>query len=155
LSHAAARAVYDRIGRWQDTQRFYEDFATADLLAHADLSRARSVLEFGSGTGRFAERLLREHLPPSARYRGIDVSPTMVALARIRLGPWRDRVTVEQTDGSPRIAAPDGAFDRFVSTFVLDLLSVDDIATLVGEAHRILSAEGLLCVAGLTHPRGA
>ena len=50
LSHAAARTLYDHIGRWQDTQRFYEDRATADLIAHADLGTARSVFEFGAGT---------------------------------------------------------------------------------------------------------
>ena len=80
LSHAAARALYDRIGRWQDTQRFYEDYATADVIAHADLRHARSVFEFGVGTGRIAERLLRDELPATARYRGIDISATMVAL---------------------------------------------------------------------------
>ena len=36
LSPSAARAIYDRIGRWQDTQRFYEDRATADLITQAD-----------------------------------------------------------------------------------------------------------------------
>jgi hypothetical protein len=29
FSPAAARALHDRVGRWQDTQRFYEDRATA------------------------------------------------------------------------------------------------------------------------------
>ena len=74
LSHTAARALYDRIGRWQDTQRFYEDDATADLFARSDLRHAQSVFEFGSGTGRLAERLLRDHLPATARYQGIDIS---------------------------------------------------------------------------------
>jgi SAM-dependent methyltransferase len=78
LSHAAARALYDRIGRWQDTQRFYEDEATADLIAHADLHQAQSVFEFGVGTGRLAARLLRDHLPATAHYLGIDISATMV-----------------------------------------------------------------------------
>jgi ubiquinone/menaquinone biosynthesis C-methylase UbiE len=123
LSHAAARALYDRIGRWQDTQRFYEDYATADLIAHADLHQAQSVFEFGVGTGRIAERLLRDHLPATARYLGIDISATMVALARQRLAPWWNRARVEQSDGSPRIESPEGTFDRFVSTYVLDLLS--------------------------------
>jgi ubiquinone/menaquinone biosynthesis C-methylase UbiE len=153
LSHAAARTLYDRIGRWQDTQRFYEDHATADLIAHADLGSARAVLEFGAGTGRLAERLLRDHLPATTRYVGIDVSATMVALARDRVAPWRGRASVEQSDGSPRIQAPDGGFDRFVSTYVLDLLSPEDIALVVDEAHRLLSADGLLCVVSATHGR--
>jgi hypothetical protein len=36
LSHERARRVYDRIGTWQDTQAFYEDRATALVLAYGD-----------------------------------------------------------------------------------------------------------------------
>jgi hypothetical protein len=43
LSHADARAVYDRIGSWQDTQAFYEDRATNDLFAHAELGAGRTT----------------------------------------------------------------------------------------------------------------
>ena len=153
LSHAAARALYDRIGRWQDTQRFYEDCATTELIAHAAFPAARSVFEFGVGTGRFAARLLRDHLPAAAHYLGIDISATMVALARERLAPWGSRARVEQSAGSPRIPARDATGDRFVSTYVLDLLSSDDIAAVLTEAWRVLSPEGLVCLVSATHGR--
>jgi ubiquinone/menaquinone biosynthesis C-methylase UbiE len=153
LDHGAARALYDRIGSWQDTQRFYEDHATADLIAHADLEGARAVFEFGAGTGRIAERLLRDHLAATACYHGIDISTTMVALARRRLSPWADRAVVEQSDGSPRTRSPDGAFDRFVSTYVLDLLSTSDITRVLDEAYRLLVRDGLLCLVSATHGR--
>lgn len=39
---------------------------------------ATHVFELGCGTGRFAERLLERHLPATARYKGIDLGPTMV-----------------------------------------------------------------------------
>ena len=153
LSHAAARALYDRIGRWQDTQRFYEDCATEELIAHAAFSQAQSVFEFGIGTGRIAARLLRDYLPSTTRYHGIDISATMVALARERLASWPDRARVEKSDGSPRIHAPDGVFDRVVSTYVLDLLSQVDIAAVLVEARRVLAPEGLLCLVSATHGR--
>jgi ubiquinone/menaquinone biosynthesis C-methylase UbiE len=153
LSHAAARALYDRIGAWQDTQRFYEDVASDVLIAHADLGAARAVFELGIGTGRVAERLLRTHLSATARYHGIDVSSAMVNLARTRLASWGERVTIALSDGSPRLAAPDGGFDRFLSTYVLDLLSVEDIAAVIDEAHRLLSDRGRLCLVSATHGR--
>jgi ubiquinone/menaquinone biosynthesis C-methylase UbiE len=153
LTHAAARALYDRIGRWQDTQRFYEDYATAELIAHAALPEAQAVFEFGVGTGRIAERLLRDHLPPTARYLGIDISATMVALARERLASWANRARVEQSDGSPCVPAGDATVDRFVSTYVLDLLSGDDIAAVLSEARRVLSPGGFLCLVSATHGR--
>lgn len=153
LTPLAARTLYDRIGGWLDTQRFYEDNAVAALIDHARLGTATSVFEFGAGTGRVAARLLREHLPTAARYRGVDVSPTMVGLARARVASWSDRATINLSDGSPHVDAPDGAFDRFVSTFVLDLLSADDIRSVLAEAHRLLSADGLLCLVSATHGR--
>src|SRR5262245_6175285 len=85
LTHAAARALYGRIGRWQDTQRVYDACATAELMAHAAFPEAQSVFEFGVGTGRIAARLLRDQLPATAHYHGIDISATMVALALERL----------------------------------------------------------------------
>ena len=46
---------------------------------------------------------------------------------------------------------PTQFFDRFLATYVLDLLSEEDIRTLLSEAHRMLSAKGLLGIVSLTH----
>ncbi len=151
LSHQQARAFYDRFGAKQDWQRFHEDPAVQRLIRHADVDAATAVIEFGCGTGRIAETLLREHLPASATYIGVDVSATMVNLARTRLRPFGDRAAVQLTDGAPHIAARSGQFDRFVTTYVMDLLSVDDIRAVIGEAHRLLKPHGLLGVVSLTH----
>lgn len=153
LSHAAARSTYDRIGAFQDSQGFYEDIAVAELIAHADFARAHSVVELGHGTGRHAARLLEHHLPRDARYLGIDVSETMNALARERLAPFGDRVELVRSDGPPTLDAPAGSFDRFISTYVFDLLSEADIELAVAEAHRVLVEDGRLCVVSLTHGR--
>lgn len=66
LSYSEARRAYDRIGTLQDTQAFYEDETTAELLRHGAFAEARAVFEFGCGTGRFAETLLEEHLGAGA-----------------------------------------------------------------------------------------
>jgi ubiquinone/menaquinone biosynthesis C-methylase UbiE len=151
LSREQARAFYDRFGSKQDWQGFYEDPATMDLIAHADLPNAGSVFELGCGTGRFAETLLENHLPPSASYLGIDISSTMVDLAHRRLGRFGERVEVRLTEGEPKLDVKGGGFDRFVSTYVLDLLSFEDIRSVVAEAHRILAPGGLVGFASLTH----
>lgn len=154
LSREQARRVYDRIGRRQDTQAFYEDRATEILIEHGDFETARQVFELGCGTGRFARRLLSRHLPESARYRGVDLSPTMVALAQERLAAFGSRAEVVLTDGSPPTMEPDGSCDRFLSNFVLDLLSEEDIEAAVREAHRMLDDGGLLCLSSLSTGRG-
>ena len=145
LSHAEARAFYDWFGARQDSQRFYEDAAISDLIAHADFAEAHSVLEFGCGTGRFAERLLSNILPVTCRYRALDISETMVRIAQQRLAHWAERVTIEQTSGAMTIAAQSASFDRFVVCYVLDLLSGPDIRKLLAEAHRLVEPDGLLC----------
>jgi ubiquinone/menaquinone biosynthesis C-methylase UbiE len=151
LTRAQARAFYDRFGSKQDGQAFYEDAAVQDLLAHAEFAQATAVFEFGCGTGRFAETLLTHRLPAAARYVGCDVSTTMVDLARERLTRFAARADIRLTDGAPRIEAPDVTFDRFVSNYVLDLLAPEDIADVLSEAHRTLTAAGRLCVVSLTH----
>lgn len=150
LTREEARAFYDRFGSKQDTQEFYEDPATTDLIRHARFEDAYAVFEFGCGTGRFAARLLAHHLPPHCRYLGVDISSTMVRLARQRLSPWCDRAEVHLCDGSTRLDNADSSYDRFVSNYVLDLLSDSDIHSLLNEAHRLLREDGLLCLASLT-----
>lgn len=153
LSHEQARRLYDRIGAKLDTQSFYEDPALRALIAHADFGRARRVFEFGCGTGRFAAQLLAEHLPPEAELRAIDLSPTMVALSQQRLAEFGERANVLVSDGAPGIDAPDESFDRVVSTYVLDLLSVEEIRRMIAEAHRVLVPGGRLCLASCTPGR--
>ncbi|MGE5181555.1 MAG: class I SAM-dependent methyltransferase [Acidobacteriota bacterium] len=150
LTHAQARRFYDWFGARQDLQRVYEDHSIDVLVAHSAFDRARAVVELGCGTGRLAERLLRTRLPADATYVGLDISQTMVDLAREHVRPWRDRADVRLGDGSLRLPLPDRSCDRFVSTYVLDLLTEDDIRTALDEAHRVLVPGGRLCLASLT-----
>ncbi len=154
LTHREARAFYDRLGSRQDSQGFYEDAATAKLVRHAGFERAARVLEFGCGTGRFAETLLAERLGPEATWTGLDVSPTMVSLTRDRLRRFGARVEVRLTEGAAELPFGAGSFDRVVSNYVMDLLSPEDIRTFVGEAHRVLVPGGRLGLVSLTHGAG-
>jgi len=150
LSADQARRFYDRIGRRQDSQGWYEDPATAELLAHGRFAEARAVFELGCGTGRFAARLLAEHLPEGALYRGTDLSPVMVDLAQKCLAPFGGRAEVRLVAGGPPSGEPAGAYDRFVSNYVFDLLSQEEIRAVLREAERMLEPGGLLCVASLS-----
>ncbi len=151
LSYRQAKTFYDRFGKKQDCQGFYEDVAREALIRNGQFDRANSVLELGCGTGRFAERLLEKHLPANASYIGVDISETMVALAKERLARFGSRAELHLTDGSPRFDFESGAFDRFVSNYVFDLLKLEDIRAVLQEAWRVLSERGLLGSASLTH----
>jgi ubiquinone/menaquinone biosynthesis C-methylase UbiE len=150
LTSEQARRVYDRIGRVQDLQAFYEHRAIEELLAHADFEDARAVFELGYGTGAFAQRVIDGFLPAASRYVGIDVSPKMQALARRRLGSRLVRADLRLGDGSLHLPFEAGTFDRFVATYVFDLLSDADIEFVLREAERVLTPDGRLCLASLT-----
>lgn len=150
LSSAEAKRFYDRLGSKQDWQGFFENPAINEMIAHAAFDSAHSVFEFGCGTGTLAARLLQHHLPADARYEGLDISSTMVSLAQRRLKPWSERARIHQSDGSAHVFEPDRSFDRFVSTYVFDLLAPDFIDQLLSEAHRLLVPEGKLCLVSMT-----
>lgn len=150
LSHQEARRTYDRIGSRQDSQGFYEDRATSLVLLHGEFTSAEFVFEFGCGTGRFALRLFEEFLSDMARYRGVDVSPEMVRLAQTRLASHSIRAEVILTEGEPPVDEPAAYYDRFVSNYVFDLLSHEDIRAVLREAHRMLRPDGLLCLSGIS-----
>ena len=151
LPRAEAKAFYDRFGAKQDKQGWYEDPPVARLIAHADFGAAKRVVELGCGTGRLAAKLIGEALPKDASYLALDLSATMAALATERLAGFGPRAQVKQTDGAPVLPVADASVDRVVSTYVLDLLPVADIAMLVADAHRALAPGGKLCLVGLTH----
>jgi len=150
LSQSGARAYYDRFGRKQDSQGFYENPALDDLTTHAGFNDIQSVFEFGCGTGKFAASLFENHLSSSSSYFGCDISPVMIGIARRRLAAYGKRAKVVLSDGSVRFPCPDASVDRVVITYVTDLLSVSDIRRCFSEAHRILVPGGRLCLASLT-----
>ena len=154
LGREQARAFYDKFGPRQDRQAFYEDAALEGILTEGRFEEASSVVEFGCGTGRFAEILLAEKLPADAGYLGVDLSPNMVALARTRLSRFGERAEVLVTEGEARLPLGDGAADRLVTNYVLDLLPLAEIDAVVAEAHRVLAPGGRLCATGLTHGSG-
>lgn len=151
FSREDARRYYDKAGSFQDKQGFYEDVAFDALVRHGQFTAAQSVFEFGCGTGRFAERLLADVLPPTARYAGVDISTTMLELARGRLAPWAGRAEVRKSGAGFDFSDLGGPFDRIVATYVFDLLSEDDIAAALAGCRAAASPGSLLCAAGLTH----
>jgi len=142
------KAFYDHLGRLLDTQRFFKQPALNQMLKYSNFEEARFVYELGCGTGRVAEKILM--MNSDLRYSGIELSSTMTELTSKRLARFGDRATVCPSNGDPKISLSDGVADRFVSTYVFDLMSVDEIASVVDEAHRILNSDGRICLVSLT-----
>ncbi len=150
LNPSATRTYYDRFGKKQDSQGFYENPALDDLIAHAGFQVAQGVFEFGCGTGKLAARLLEKHLPLSASYIGCDVSPVMINLAKHRLEAYVERAQVVLSDGAVQFPLPDHSVDRVISSYVLDLLSEENIRRFFSEARRVMIPSGKVCLSSLT-----
>lgn len=150
-THKEIKSFYDRLGGWLDTQRFFKAPALNRLLHYSDFQHARYVYELGCGTGRLAEKILLSN--SDLVYHGTDLSATMVKLAQARLQRFGARATVVLADSTVGIELPNGATDRFVSTYVFDLMSTLEIQSLLAEAYRILSEEGKLCLVSLTNSK--
>lgn len=146
-----ARDFYNKFGKKQDWQSFYEDPAIKQLELYSEFQNAQAIFEFGCGTGRFAEKLFRSVLSESCTYNGIDISETMVNLSSERLKPWSNRSQIAQKGIEGLAEELPQAYDRFVSNYVLDLLSEDDILFVVEQAQRMLKKDGKLCLISLTN----
>ena len=74
----------------------------------------------------------------------------MVGIASERVAAWGDRARVLKLDGSLPLPDSDGSVDRFVATYVLDLLDSEYARQILDEARRLLPPGGLLALSSLT-----
>jgi tRNA (cmo5U34)-methyltransferase len=84
-----------------------------DETAAATGTRARRILELGTGTGETARRVLARH--PEATLVGVDASDAMLARARAELPPAR----VDLRLGRLEDPLPEGPFDLVVSVLAV------------------------------------
>lgn len=150
LSRNQAKDFYDRFGKKQDAQAFYEDAALDDLVIHGAFEQVENIFELGCGTGRFASQLLTKHLSSSAVYLGVDLSQTMINIAEQRISAYSERAQVVQSDDALKFPLSEHSVDRVVSTYVFDLLSESELQQPICEAHRVLIEGGKLCLVSLT-----
>jgi len=153
LSQIELKPFDDPFGTPGDTQSFYDDRAIVDLINHGQFDEAQNVLEFGLGTGRFAEMLLQDHLPITARYLAYDLSNTMVNLARQRLTAYKSRVEIFKTPCKLPVIKPHSV-DRFVCNYVFNLMRPEEIKETLNWAKESLSREGMCTLVSLTNGAG-
>ncbi len=114
------------------------------VLRAGQLPAEADVLEVGSGGGGNVEVFTRRF--PGWRITASDYDPDMVDLARRRLEPLGERVTVSQADASS-LAFPDATFDLVISIGVWH--HVGDWRKALAECARVLRPGGRLLLADL------
>lgn len=138
------REIYEQMAPGYDRQ-----LGVVDRLFFGDgrawvCSRARGdVLEIAIGTGRNLP-----FYPPDVRLTGIDLSPSMLAIARTRAAELGRTVDLRLADAT-HLAFDDASFDTVITT--LALCTIPDPAAAVFEARRVLRPSGRLVL--LDHVR--
>ncbi|MGA8541931.1 MAG: class I SAM-dependent methyltransferase [Thermoplasmata archaeon] len=127
----------------------YDRTAAASMPGYSDLhrtliwgipyvaTRSFSVLELGVGTGTLTASILAAF--PHARLTGIDLSPRMIARAREKLRPYRDRVSLVAGDLG---AFQEGTYDVVLSALAIHHLADADKWRLFRRVHRSLTPGG-------------
>jgi arsenite methyltransferase len=125
-------------------------YLTSDVVQHRQevlrllaLTAGEAVLDIGSGPGLLATDMAQT-VGSNGRVCGIDLSDSMLALARGRAVPAGSAPVEYRHGGADGVPYPDGSFDAAVSTQVLEY--VPDIPAALAEAMRVLRPGGRLLI---------
>lgn len=153
LTQEQVRTVYARHAPHYDLwAKLTESRARRRVLAVADIHDGEVVLEVAVGTGLlFVELLMRN---PRGRTVGIDLTPSMVEVARRKAARSGMTNWELQVGDALALGYPDASFDVVVSTYMLDLLSEADFGRVLAEFARVLRPGGRLVVASLAPSAG-
>ncbi|MFN7924385.1 MAG: class I SAM-dependent methyltransferase [Bryobacteraceae bacterium] len=136
------RRVYDVVaGVYPLSTFFFHSKAHEAALEMSGIQNGMRVLEVAVGSGEMFRKLVAAN--PRGETVGVDLSPNMAArthrLVRQRFPGVRSHCHAVDARYLP---FREGAFDAVVCCYLLELLSLDDIAATLSEVHRVLRHKG-------------
>ena len=154
-SHLGVRAAdYDQaIRRW--IPGYEEMIANVVAVLDEALPAEPQVVDLGAGTGALSEAILAAI--PRARVRLVDIDPTMLDAAKVRLARFGDRAEVACTSFDRAFAGASRTCDAVVACLALHHVAARDAKqALYATIHGALRAGGVLLSADATvHEDGA
>ena len=135
--YARLAACYD--SRWSR----YVDATVRETLDRLNPRSGDKLLDVGCGTGALLHAVSSSY--PQAKLAGVDLSPEMIEIARVKLGP----TVVLECSQAERLPFPNETFDILVSTSVLHFLRRPH--EVLCEARRVLKPGGKIVVTDWCH----
>ena len=112
------------------------------------LGKTEHFLDLATGSGDQLLALLKAF--PQAHGIGLDISPSMVELAKIKLAAFQHRVDIQEGD-MLHLPFADSSFDAITLSF--GIRNVPDRTKALSEMHRCLKKGGKLAILELTRPQ--
>lgn len=119
-------------------------WAVRDLLDMGDLPRARTIVEFGIGTGVYTSEILKR-LPPDATFLAFEIDPDLASAAAARLDDPRLQVINDSAENVEDYLGGVKA-DFIVSSVPFTSLPVDMRHSLLDAARGALAPGGRMLV---------
>jgi arsenite methyltransferase len=114
-----------------------------EVLRLLALTAGEAVLDIGSGPGLLATDMAQA-VGPTGQVCGIDLSESMLTLARSRAVPDGSAPVEYRHGGADAVPYPDASFDAVVATQVLEYVA--DIPGALAQARRVLRPGGRLLI---------
>jgi ubiquinone/menaquinone biosynthesis C-methylase UbiE len=138
------RRYYERIAhRYDEYVGYFERLLVGDGRRWVCSQAVGDVLELAIGSGRNLP-----YYPSEVRLTGVDLTPAMIELARLRANALGRKVHLRVGDAQA-LDLPDAQFDTVVATLALS--SIPDERQALAEARRVLRSGGRLLL--LEHVR--
>ena len=140
------RKVYDRLSFvYPASTFFFHSKAHKVVIEDAAITDGSKVLEVATGSGEMFRRLLQQNRKGVTV--GVDLSPKMAARTqRQARAEFKGTAAHCQAVDARQLPFRDGSYDSVVCCYLLELLSQDDIVSVLAEFHRVLRHRGRLAL---------
>lgn len=144
------RKEYRRVAAFYDLwARLTESRAMQQVVEYAAIKNGDSVLEVAVGTGNFFSDLVRAD--PDGRVIGVDLSPAMIAQARMKVQPVASDNSCLCIAEAHHLPVASESIDVLVNNFMIDLLPEEAFVPVLLEFKRTLKVSGRLVVSTMAY----
>ena len=141
--------LYDRTAWFYDIwASLTESKAQKRAIEIAEVQNNTTILDVAVGTGRLFRKIVKQN-PDGINY-GIDISPGMLAKAKMKLSKEDNKIYSLEIGSAFDIRMDDGSVNILFNNYMFDLISFDQMDNVINEFARVLKPSGKLVLVNMT-----
>lgn len=142
-------SVYDKIAPVYDIWgKLTESKARNRAIELAEIKDGQSVFEVAVGTGLAFYEIVKRN--PNGENTGIDLSKGMLKKADRRVSKLSEANYSLNVDSAFNLKIEDESVDTLINNYMFDLISFEDMDTIIQEFKRVLKKDGKLILVNMT-----